>query len=98
MKSFSAAVIGQNQPSLFDTFRGSDLQPERDCKRLGAGYKRLFEAMKDGTWFTPEAMAVQSQNRLDSALRYWRYMKKAGHTCNKKYVGNGLYLYQVIPC
>lgn len=96
MKSFSYSVIEQ-QTDIFSMLRGSDLDAKRDEKRLGAGYQRTLEVMKDGQWRTPEAMAKQSGNRIDSALRYWRYMKQAGHECNKKYVRDGLYLYQVIP-
>ncbi len=94
MKSYSAS-IGQ-QLSIEDLFRGADYEHSRDAKRLGIGYRKTLDLMKDGQWRTPNEIAELSHNRVDSALRYLRYMKAQGHIYNKRYRGNGLNEYQII--
>ena len=94
---FSSVITRPQQLSLEDIWQGSDLKPERDHDRIGAGYMRVFELMKDTNWRSPQEIADMSKTRLDSGLRYLRYMKKRGHGYSKKLIRNGLYLYQIIP-
>jgi hypothetical protein len=95
MKSFSAQIV--HQLSIEEALRGVDYSAPRDEKRLGEGYRRTFDVMKDGTWRTPDEIAKLSGCRLDSALRFMRYAKAQGHQYNKRYKENGVYEYQIIP-
>ncbi len=95
MNSYSSSIIGQ-QMTMEDMFQGSDLDHERDSKRLGEGFKRTLEVMRDEQWHTPEEIAAKSHNRLDSCLRYVRYLKKQGYTVEKRYEQNGIYLYRAL--
>lgn len=70
---------------------------QTDVKRLGEGYKRVFDLMKDSQWRTPEEIAELSHTRLDSALRFLRYAKAQGHGYHKRSLGKGLYIYRIIP-
>lgn len=85
-----------HQLSIEDVLRGSDYDPKRDEQRLGEGYRRTFEVMKDGHWRTPQEIAELSGCRLDSALRFVRLTKKFGHTVNKEYVDHGIWKYQIV--
>ena len=82
--------------TIEDLMFGTDLK-QGDEKRLGEGYKRTFNVMKDGIFRTPDEIARLSGNRLDSALRYLRYMKARGHRYNKMRKERGLYMYQILP-
>ncbi len=92
MISFSAQITA---PTLFDALRGSDIT-QSDKKRLGAGYLRVFNLMKDGQYRTPEQIAEGSNTRIDSSLRYIRYCKQQGHKVESESKGGGLHLYRVI--
>lgn len=95
MKSFSSSIANPAQMSIEDMLMGSDIS-SRDEKRLGEGYKRVFNLMKDGFWRTPEQIASGSSTRLDTALRMLRYAKQRGHLYFKRLVKNGLYEYKII--
>lgn len=80
-------------------FDGADYDHERDGKRLARNHFKLKELMKDKVFRTlgeisyltkvPEASA-------SAALRDFRKEKFGSHILNKKYLGNGLYSYQLI--
>lgn len=93
-------------PDLFDLipetpvrFDGPDYEPERDTPRLTAQLLRIFDLMKDGAWRTLaqiETATGDPQASISAQLRHLRKPRFGRHTINKDYVGDGLYLYQLV--
>jgi len=88
-------------PMSFDKprFNGSDYQPERDDHRLNEQYAKIFDLMKDGEWRSLDEISKATGAPAPSAsaqLRHARKIRFGNHTVNKKYMGDGLYLYQLI--
>lgn len=81
--------------TIEDAIQGNISQADR--KRIGKGYLRVFNVMKDGEWHTPDEIAQESDTRIDTALRCCRLMKKRGHGYEKSHLGNGLYSYKITP-
>lgn len=80
-------------------FDGADIVPERDNKRLTKQYDAIFNLMKDGKWRTLNQIASQlgyPEASISAQLRHCRKPRNGGHTLNRKYVGDGLYKYQLI--
>jgi hypothetical protein len=62
-------------------------------------YDRVFAVMKDGVWRTLHNIAVRTnapEASVSAQLRHARKARFGSHTVNRKYVSNGLYLYQLI--
>ncbi len=91
MPSYSSTIGAQM--AIDEILVGSDYQPARDSKRLGKGYQKVKEIMSDGLARSPDEIAMLSGQRLDSALRFVRLMRKQGYIITKDYKENGLYLY-----
>lgn len=94
--TFSTSMAPCHQFSIEDCIQGTNLT-NKDRKRLTGGYMRVFNVMKDANYRNPDQIAVESNVRLDSALRHIRMMQERGHTKEMKHLGNGLYLYRIIP-
>ena len=80
-------------------FDGADYQPERDYKRLNEQYQKIFDLMKDGEWRSLEEISRATGAPPASASAQMRHARKTrfgSHTVNKKYMGDGLYLYQLV--
>ena len=80
-------------------FDGADYKPKRDTPRLTKQYMRVFDLMKDGEWRSLRAIANSTgdpEAYVSAQLRHMRKERFGGHTLNKKYVDNGLYIYQLI--
>lgn len=80
-------------------FDGSDYQPPRDDKRLSKQYLRVFNYMKDGFWYTLAEIAKATgdpEASVSAQLRHARKPRFGGHTVEKKYMHNGLYIYRLI--
>jgi hypothetical protein len=95
------------QPSLFSTrhliartkFEGSDIDHARDTERLKSQLLRIFELMKDGKFRSLQQISDATGAPHASASAQLRNLKKArngGHTLNKRYLGNGLFEYQIL--
>lgn len=81
-------------------FDGDDYKPERDNERLSKQYHKIFTLMSDSNWRTLkeiEAATGEPPASISSQLRHARKAKFGSHTVNKRYVGDGLYQYQLIP-
>lgn len=80
-------------------FNGSDYVHERDHVRLGKQLEKIFDLMKDGEWralhHIQEATGEPAAS-ISAQLRHLRKARFGGHTVNKKHVGEGLFLYQLI--
>ena len=80
-------------------FDGATIDHERDHARLVSQYDKVFRAMRDGHWRTPaeiERLTGYSWASISARLRDMRKEKFGGHKINREYVGNGLYMYQLI--
>lgn len=94
----------QEQKSFLDKngaairFNGDDYQPERDDKRLTGQIERVFNVMKDGRKRTLGEISEQTgdpEASISAQLRHLRKDRFGGHTVNRDYVYNGLYVYQL---
>lgn len=84
---------------MIQQFDGADYTPERDAQRLTKQFRRVFDLMRDGQWRTLKAISSYTHDPEASVSAQLRHMRKprfGGHTINKKYVDNGLYVYQLI--
>jgi hypothetical protein len=80
-------------------FDGEDYVPERDNDRLSVQYLRIFRLMKDGEFRTLTEIEDETgdpQASISAQLRHMRKERFGSHTVNKEYVGEGVYLYQLI--
>jgi hypothetical protein len=80
-------------------FDGSDYVPERDDARLSSQLKRVFNVMKDGGWRSLETISLSTgdpEPSVSAQLRHLRKPKHGSHTVNKKHMGEGLYVYQLL--
>lgn len=80
-------------------FDGSTYQNERDSGRLGDQMLAVFDLMRDGEYRTLGQIASTTSHpeaSVSSRLRDLRKPRFGGHTVNRRYVGNGLYQYQLL--
>lgn len=81
-------------------FDGSEYQPPRDDTRLTGQLLRIWESMKAGYWRTLEEIAQQTGDpapSISAQLRHLRKPRFGSHTVERRYLGEGLYAYRVIP-
>jgi len=79
-------------------FDGATFVPERDGERLTAQWIRVRNLMLDGQWRTIQQIAAQvggSEAGISARLRDLRKPRFGGYTVNRKYVENGVFVYQV---
>jgi hypothetical protein len=80
-------------------FAGADYDPARDTARLVSQYYRVFDLMQDGHWRTLPGIAAITGDPAPSISAQLRHMRKpsfGGHTVNRRYLGSGLYEYQLL--
>lgn len=80
-------------------FGGTTFQEERDGARLRGQLLRVFAVMCDGQWRTIERIAQRvsgSEAGISARLRDLRKKRYGGHTVERKYVGNGVWMYRVL--
>lgn len=80
-------------------FDGSDYLPSRDDARLTNQYNKIFDLMKDGVWRTLDEISKATDAphaSVSAQLRHCRQARNGGHFVNKKYLGSGLFSYQLI--
>ena len=87
------------QSEMFDErFDGADYKDKRDRPRLTGQLRRIYAFMCDGNWHTLDSIARGTKVPHNSASAQYRNLRKkrfGGHTIDKKYKGNGLYLYRL---
>jgi len=84
------------QPEL--KFDGADYIPERDNDRLGAQLKRIFDTVIDGQWRTLQDISELTGDphaSISAQLRHLRKPKFGSWNVERKYMGDGLYLYRL---
>lgn len=83
-----------------DAFRFDGPNPKRDHDRLTAQIKRIYSLMSDRSFRTLGQIADLTndpESSISAQLRHLRKEKFGSNTVNKKYMGNGLYKYQLVP-
>jgi len=84
------------QPEL--KFDGADYIPERDNDRLGAQLKRIFDIVIDGQWRTLQDISELTGDphaSISAQLRHLRKPRFGSWNVERKYMGDGLYLYRL---
>jgi len=80
-------------------FDGSTYNHARDGARLGDQMLSVFQIMRDGEYRTLGQIAASTyspESSVSARLRDLRKPRFGGHTVNRRYVGNGLYQYQLL--
>lgn len=80
-------------------FDGADYIHERDGQRLAKNHLKLKEIMQDKVYRTLYEISHLTnipEASVSAGLRDFRKQKFGSNTLNKKYLGNGLYSYQLI--
>lgn len=86
-------------PNKEKRFDGSDYDHERDSERLTMQLTKIYNLMADGVFRTLgqiEKATGEPQASISAQLRNLRKSRMGGHCVNKKYLGNGLWEYQLI--
>jgi len=81
-------------------FNGEDYEPGRDFGRLSLQHERIRDLMPDQKFRTLEEIATITGDPLPSISAQLRHLRKkrfGSFRVQKKYLGNGLYAYQVLP-
>lgn len=79
-------------------FDGADYVHERDSVRLTGQLLRVFDAIKDGNWYTLNAIAEVTEDppaSVSAQLRHLRKPRFGGYNIEKKHIENGLYVYRL---
>lgn len=80
-------------------FDGPEYDEKRDNERLSSQYEAVFNLMRDGVWRTLSQIHKQTghpEASVSAQLRHARKARFGSHTVNRRYVGNGLYEYQLV--
>lgn len=79
-------------------FDGKTYEPARDRVRLSGSLLRIFQAMRDGDWWTlPELARVGrcSVAAASARVRDLRKPKFGGHEVERRYEGEGVWKYRL---
>ena len=81
-------------------FNGPDYQPERDNERLSLQHFRVRDLMSDGAWRTLAQISEETGDppaSVSAQLRHLRKPRFGAHVVEKRYLGEGLFEYRVLP-
>lgn len=79
-------------------FDGTTFSLDRDGKRLGDQYLRVFGLMRDGLWRSLADISSTTKDPVTSVSARLRDMRKerfGGFEVKRRHVSNGLYQYQL---
>jgi hypothetical protein len=80
-------------------FDGDTYEPARDEARLSGQYKRVFDHMKGGGWWTLARIGEITGDTTASVSARLRDMRKerfGGHTVERCYTGDGVWIYRLV--
>lgn len=80
------------------SFDGATYSPSRDGARLRSQMHAVRELMSDGAWRTLWQIAKEvegSESSVSARLRDLRKDKFGGHTVERKYHGDGVWIYRL---
>ena len=81
-------------------FDGADYVRQRDDARLTGQIERVWKVMRDQRWRTLKTISAitgDPEASVSAQLRHLRKERFGAHGVERRYVGNGLYEYRVIP-
>ena len=86
--------------TLQKVFNGPDYVHDRDSKRLSKQFDDIFQLMSDGEFRSLSEIEAHfdfkyPQSSISAQLRHMRKERFGSNKVNKKYLGNGLYKYQL---
>ena len=87
-----------NQVDMFSEI--PSCQTEQDFVRLANQLGRVYDLMKDGKWYTIAEVnrhAGGTESCTSAHMRSLRKSKYGAHEVERRYEGNGLYRYRLIP-
>lgn len=87
-------------PLVIPEFDGDDYQHERDHGRLSTQLLKILDLMRDGNWRTLHEIAEKTEApeaSVSAQLRHLRKPRFGSRTVERRYLGNGLYEYRVLP-
>ena len=79
-------------------FDGDDYEADRDCDRLTGQMLRVYQCMSNHRWWAMEDLAKAAGCPATSASAQTRNLRKerfGAHDVERRYVGDGLYLYRL---
>lgn len=79
-------------------FGGSTFEIERDGKRLNAQCQRVFDAIKDGKWWTLAQLSAATGDPEPSVSARCRDLRKerfGGFNIERRYIADGLWEYRL---
>lgn len=79
-------------------FNGADYVPSRDNLRLGSQLQRVFALVADSKWRSLQEMSDLTgdpQASISAQLRHLRKPRFGSWNVERKYMGDGLYLYRL---
>lgn len=85
-------------PTAQPRFNGADYQPGRDNPRLAPQHERIRDLMLDGQWRTLEQIADATHDPVASVSAQLRHLRKprfGAYLVDRRYEGDGLYVYRV---
>lgn len=84
------------QPAHFD---GADYQPRRDLSRLTRQIDKIKAVIADGEWISLAEISELTgfpHASVSAQLRNLRKKRFGGHTIERSWSGQGLYLYRFV--
>jgi len=81
-------------------FDGETFDDDRDGERLSAHMARVRSLMADHAWYTLALIAWHagcSEASASARLRDLRKERFGSHTIDRRYVGEGLWEYRLVP-
>jgi len=81
-------------------YDGATYDADRDGERLARQQRAVRAAMADGRWHTLSELSARlgyPEASVSARLRDLRKPKHGGHTVERRYHGNGLWCYRLIP-
>jgi len=82
------------------TYGGSTYDPDRDKSRLDKQRADVWRLTKDSRWYTLSEIGKATghpEASISARLRDFRKAQFGGHTVERVYYHDGLWMYRVIP-
>ena len=79
-------------------FDGDDYQPDRDKRRLTGQIKDVLTWISDGRWHSVHTISAATNHpepSVSAQLRNLRKKRFGGHTIDREYRGDGLYVFRL---
>ncbi|HEY9684736.1 MAG TPA: vWA domain-containing protein [Oculatellaceae cyanobacterium] len=84
---------------MVKTFDGSTFDQQLDGVRLTKQLEKVYDLMKNGTWWSLAQLAARTgagTASMGARVRDFRKAKFGGFKVNRKHIGKGLHMYQLV--